>query len=133
MVGCCAPVQIQRVRGQKGTLTMPEAEKPLPGGARRVFTTEQKLAILQQWHEGIPVTHICRQHALNSKVFYRWKKQLDKGFSDRQPTETVPKAKAVQLERRIEELERALGRKALEVDILKKAFELRGLRLPEGI
>ena len=92
----------------------------------------QKLAILHSGTKGTPVTHICRQHALNSKVFYRWKKQLDKGLSDR-PTETVPKAKAAQLERRIEELERALGRKALEVDILKKAFELKGLRLPEGI
>lgn len=107
-------------------------EKPGNPGPRRTFTTEQKLAILQQWHEGTPVTHICRQHALNSKVFYRWKKQLDKGLSDR-PSEMVPKAKAAQLERRVEELERALGRKTLEVDILKKAFELKNLRLPEGI
>ena len=45
----------------------------------------------------------------------------------------MPKAKAAQLERRIEELERALGRKALEVDIFKKAFEIKGQRLPEGI
>ena len=100
-------------------------------GPRRVFTTEQKLAILQQWHEGAPVTHICRQHALNSKVFYRWKKQLDKGLSDR-PAETVPKTKVIQLERRVEELERALGRKGLEVDIFKKYFEIKGLRPPEG-
>ena len=34
--------------------------------------------------------------------------------------------------KRIEELERALGRKTLENDILKKSFELKGLRLPEG-
>ena len=37
------------------------------------------------------------------------------------------------LKKRVEELERALGRKALEVDVLKKAFELKGLKLPEGI
>ena len=60
------------------------------------------------------------------------KKQLDKGLSDR-PAETVPKVRAVQLERRPEELERAPGRKSLEVDIFKKAFEIKGLRLPEGI
>ncbi len=34
--------------------------------------------------------------------------------------------------RKVEELEKALGRKALEVDILKKVFELKGLKLPEG-
>ena len=48
---------------------MNEAEKQGGRGPRRVFTTEQKLAILQQWHEGTPVSHICRQHALNTKVF----------------------------------------------------------------
>jgi len=32
-----------------------------------------------------------------------------------------------------DELERALGRKALEVDILKKFCELKELRLPEGM
>ena len=36
------------------------------------------------------------------------------------------------LQKRIDELERALGRKALEVDVLKKAFELKGLKSPEG-
>jgi hypothetical protein len=36
-------------------------------------------------------------------------------------------------QKRVEELERALGRKALEVDVLNKAFELKGLRFPEGI
>lgn len=42
-------------------------EKAGSPGPRRQFTTEQKLAISQQWHEGTPVTHICRQHALNTK------------------------------------------------------------------
>jgi hypothetical protein len=37
------------------------------------------------------------------------------------------------VQKRVEELERALGRKALEVDVLQKAFELKGLKLPEGI
>jgi hypothetical protein len=38
----------------------------------------------------------------------------------------------VTLQKRIEELERALGRKTLELEVLKKAFELKGLKLPEG-
>lgn len=36
------------------------------------------------------------------------------------------------LQKRVEELERALGRKALVVDVLKKAFELKGFNSPEG-
>jgi hypothetical protein len=45
--------------------------------------------------------------------------------------ELIPKGQVVGLQRKVEELERALGRKALEVDILKKVFELKGLKLPE--
>ena len=47
--------------------------------------------------------------------------------------EFVPKSRLLPLQRKIDELERALGRKALEVDILKKVCELKELRLPEGI
>jgi hypothetical protein len=43
----------------------------------------------------------------------------------------VPKSLAGGLQKRVDELERALGRKALEVDVLKKTFELKGLKLPE--
>jgi hypothetical protein len=39
----------------------------------------------------------------------------------------VPKRHVRGLQKRGEELERALGRKALEVDVLKKAFALKGL------
>jgi hypothetical protein len=45
----------------------------------------------------------------------------------------VPKHQIGALQRKVEELEKALGRKAMEVDILKKFFELKGLKLPEGI
>jgi hypothetical protein len=45
----------------------------------------------------------------------------------------VPKSDVLGLQKRVEELERALGRKALEADVFKKAFELKGLKLPEGI
>jgi hypothetical protein len=51
----------------------------------------------------------------------------------KEPGELVPKSHVLGLQKRVEELERALGRKALEVDVLKKAFELKGLKLPEGI
>ena len=44
----------------------------------------------------------------------------------------VPKSQVLGLQKRVEELERALGRKALEVDLFKKVYELKGLRLPEG-
>ena len=44
----------------------------------------------------------------------------------------VPKSQVLGLQTCVEELERALGRKALEADVLKQVFELKGLKLPEG-
>lgn len=50
---------------------------------------------------------------------YHWKRSLDQG-----PKESGERAA---------ETDRALGRKVLEVDVLKKAFELKGLKSPEGM
>ena len=97
----------------------------------RVMSNEQKLAILQQWQAGTPVVELCRTHSLTANTIYRWKRRLDHGLRDH--GELVPKSRVLLLQRKIEELERALGRKALEVDILKKFCELKALRLPEGM
>jgi hypothetical protein len=69
--------------------------------------------------------------AVNAAQMYRWKRSLDQGLKE--AGALVPKSLVGGLQRRVEELERALGRKALDVDVLKKVFELKGLKLPEGI
>ena len=106
-------------------------DPPIKRGRRPRVSTEQKLAILQQWQAGTPVVELCRTHGLTANALYRWKKQLDHGL--REHGELIPKSRLLPLQRKIEELERALGRKALEVDILKKFYELKELRLPEGM
>jgi putative transposase len=100
-------------------------------GRRKRATAEQKLAILQEWQAGTPVAELCRLHNLKAAAIYRWKQQLDHGLRDQ--GELVPKSRLQPLQRKIDELERALGRKALEVDILKKYCELKDIRLPEGM
>lgn len=68
---------------------------------------------------------------MNASQLYRWKKAMDCGLKDQ--GEMIPKSQVAVLQKKVEELERALGRKALEVDVLKKTFELKGLKLPEGM
>ena len=99
-------------------------------GRRRQWSAEQKLTVLQEWQTGIPLEEICRKYAVNAAQMYRWKRSLDQGLKE--SGEMVPKSHVLGLQRRVEELERALGRKALEADVLNKAFELKGLKLPEG-
>ena len=112
---------------------MDTAVKPVQTGRgrRRQWSAEQKLTVLREWQTGIPLEEICRKYAMNAAQMYRWKRSLDQGLKE--PGELVPKSQVLGLQKRVEELERALGRKTLEVDVLKKAFELKGLKLPEGI
>ena len=97
----------------------------------RRWTPEQKMAMLQEWKNGTPIQELCRRHGLHTWQMYKWRRALEQGLADR--GELVPKHQIGALQRKVEELEKALGRKAMEVDILKKFFELKGLKLPEGI
>jgi transposase-like protein len=99
-------------------------------GRKGRWPAEQKLAVLQEWKNGMPLEEVCRKYGVNAAQMYRWQRSLDQGLKE--SGEMVPKNQVLGLQKRVEELERALGRKALEVDLFKKVYELKGLRLPEG-
>lgn len=69
---------------------------------------------------------VCWRYAVNAAQMYRWKRSLEQGLKE--PGEMVPKSHVLGLQKRVDELERALGQKALEADVLKSAFELKGLK-----
>jgi transposase len=99
---------------------------------RKRHTPEEKLAIIQEWSQpGMSLEEICRKYGLHALTLYKWRKSLARGLQE--TGDMVPKAQLTVLQKKVDELERALGRKALEADILKKAFELKGLKLPEGM
>ena len=98
-------------------------------GRRRQWSGKQKRTVLQEWQTGVPLEEICRKYAVHAAQMYCWKRRLDQGLKE--SGKLVPKSLVGGLQKRVDELERALGRKALEVDVLKKTFELKGLKLPE--
>lgn len=112
---------------------METAVRPVQGvrGRRGRWPSETKLAALQEWRSGTPLEEVCRRFGMNAALLYRWKRSVDQGLKD--PGEMVPRSQVTALQKRVDELERALGRKTLELEVLKKACELKGLKLPEGI
>ena len=110
------------------TAVMP-GQNGLRGRGR--WSADRKFAVLQEWQQGTPLEEVCRRHGLNAARLHRWKKAMDRSLKD--SGEMIPRSQVGALQKKIDELERALGRKALEVDVLKKAFELKGLKLPEGM
>jgi hypothetical protein len=52
---------------------------------------------------------------VNAAQMYRWKRSLDQGLKE--PGELVPKSHVLRLQKRVEELEWAQGRKASETEV----------------
>jgi transposase len=89
-------------------------------GTKRRFTKEFKLQIIEEANAGLQVSDVCRRYEITSGMFYRWKKELEqakpeKAFPGKGSRDT-DKAKMAQLERLI-------GRQAMEIDFLKNALK----------
>lgn len=99
---------------------------------RRVFTRAFKLDLCRQLARGeTRVVSICREHGISRSVVDRWKDEYAARGEDsfRGSPEEAPDQPAEDLRaarRRIEQLEAALGRASLEVDLLRRAVEKGG-------
>lgn len=93
---------------------------------RRRFTTEQKLAVVAETMQpGMSLSYVARRHGLSPSLVFRWRRLTSDGGREavRADDEVVPAAEVRRLEERVRELERMLGRKTLEAEILKEALE----------
>lgn len=98
---------------------------------KRHWTAETKLEILEQWRNGLPLEELSRRYGVAISQLYKWRRDIEQGLKER--GEMVPKTQVTALQKKVEELEKALGRKALEVDIFKKFFDAKGLKFPDGL
>ena len=100
---------------------------------KRKWTVEQKAGIVQEFNSGVNINELARKYNLHSQMIYNWKKRLESGGKEglKNSGEIVAKSQYVEALKKIAELERALGRKTLEYDILKNFFETKGIKLPE--
>lgn len=93
---------------------------------RRRFTTEQKMAIVAETMQpGTTISTVARRHGLSPSLVFRWRRLMSDGGREAvgADDEVVPAADLHRLEERVRELERQLGRKTLEAEILKEALE----------
>ena len=93
---------------------------------RRRFSTEQKLAVVAETMQpGMSISYVARHHGLSPSLVFRWRRLMTDGGREavRTDDEVISASDARRLEDRVRELERQLGRKTLEVEILKEALE----------
>ena len=83
---------------------------------RRRFTQDFKRSIVEQLlSETAGPAELCRRYNLSSGQLYTWKRQYADGKLDPEPS------REAELEARVRELERLLGKVTLENEFLKKA------------
>ncbi len=91
---------------------------------RRRWTAEQKLRIVEEsFQSGETVSVVARRHGVAPNLLFRWRRLASEGGAAAVTADdgVTGNAELRRLEERVRELERQLGRKTLEVEILKEA------------
>lgn len=94
---------------------------------RKRWTSEQKLRMVEATLQPEnSVSRVARENGISPAMLYKWRRlMLDGGATAVEAGDQVVSVAEVKaLEKRIRQLERALGRKTLENDILKAAVEI---------
>jgi transposase len=81
-------------------------------------TPEEKWQIVQEGIKSGNVSETCRRHGVVPNLFYRWKDEAEQGAKAALGGRSAAAAET-EKDHRIRQLERTLGRKALEIEILK--------------
>lgn len=92
---------------------------------RRRWTTEQKLQIIEEsFLPGETVSSVARRRGVAPNLLYRWRRLLTEGGAAAVGSDgpVVGSSEVRRLEERVRDLERLLGRKTMEVEILKEAL-----------
>ena len=93
---------------------------------RRLFTPEFKKAQISRVLGGeITQSELCRELDVDSSVVRKWRQLVEQGSQAAVSAneDVVPASQLREAQARIRELERALGRKTMEVEILQIAQE----------
>jgi len=101
--------------------------EPAVAGRRRRYTPDQKRALLDEAAlPGRSISIVAREYGVAPSVLFQWKRVMDDATNKglKRNEKVVPESEAKKLKARIRELERMLGKKTMENEILNEALEL---------
>jgi transposase len=105
---------------------MSEIEIITDGGRRRRWSSAEKLRIVEETLDGREsISVVARRNGVAPNLLYRWRRLMLEGGSIAVASddEVTSNRTVRQMEERIRELERQLGRKTMEVEILREALD----------
>ena len=107
----------------------PEVEvidNPRSGRRRRVTAEEKRAFVEEAARPGNSVSQVARRYNLSPSMLFSWRRLMDEGSMSSLGAEepVVPESEVKQLKAQVRELQRLLGKKTLENEILKDAIEI---------
>ncbi len=93
---------------------------------RRRYTAEEKVRLVEQTMQpGMTVSAVARLYGVAPSLLFQWRRRMSEGGQEavRADEKVVPLSRVRELEGRVRELERLLGRKTMETEILREALE----------
>lgn len=109
------------------TTANPITLEPSQPGRRRRYTAEQKRALLDDaTAPGGSISTTARRYGVAPSLLFHWKRVMDDATkkSLKANERVVPESEVKQLRARIRELERLLGKKTMENEILQEAVAI---------
>ena len=109
------------------TGNIPKSEVLSGPERRRRRTPAEKLAIVAETYEpGVTVSLVARRHGIAPNQLFLWRRLASQGALTATQSEeaVVPASEYRSLQSQVRELQRLLGKKALEAEILKEALEV---------
>lgn len=94
---------------------------------RRRWSPEEKRALIEEAEQpGMSISAIARKYGMHPNQLFHWRKLMHAGALSamRADEEVVPVSEVKVLKAKVRELERLLGKKTMEVEILKDAIEI---------
>ena len=94
---------------------------------RRRWTPEGKRAMVEEAESpGMSVSAVARKYGIHPNQLFRWRRLMHEGALSavKAGEQVVPASEVKVLKSKVRELERLLGRKTMEVEILKEAIEI---------
>ena len=107
----------------------------IPGGERRRrYSAEHKL-VEETMQPGMPVSAVARRHGVSPSLRFKWRPIYVEGgrTAVKADEDVVGSSRVRELEARVRDLGRLLGRRTLEVEVLKEALAARGTELAVAV
>ena len=85
-------------------------------------SAEEKWEIVQEGLRSGNISETCRKHGIAANLWYRWKDEAEQGAKAALGGRSAAGGVDEEQARRVKQLERMLGRKQLEIEILKNVL-----------